>query len=59
MAAAYPTAQDVWASLSARERAYLAVLFDEDEKAGGPEGWRWLVLQSDGRLMPPTATTPC
>ncbi|HEY4025025.1 MAG TPA: hypothetical protein VGO86_01235, partial [Candidatus Dormibacteraeota bacterium] len=32
----------MWASLSVRERVYLAVLFDVDEKAGGPEGWRWL-----------------
>jgi hypothetical protein len=52
MAAAYPTAEDVWASLSASERAYLAILFDEDEKAGGPEGWRWLDLGGSARRWP-------
>lgn len=49
MAGAFPTAQDVWASLTVREQACLGVLFDEDERAGGPESWRWLDLGGAAR----------
>jgi hypothetical protein len=49
MAVAFPTARDVWASLTAREQVCLGVLFDEDERSGGPESWRWLDLGGGAR----------